>query len=118
MIEKTIKGWKVQEQPEGLIFKRVCLWDEVPVNLAAEQLNEYTFKGMIEDNGALLMLFVRNGLCHLMRLSTGEEGNIIIKTLQMHYADFKQIYKGFFDPDKIEQQNTKQIIEGTEVTRE
>ena len=108
MIKKTMKDWKVQEQPEGLIFKRIRFWDEVPAHLAAERVKEYTIKGMLEDDGALIMLLAKDGKYYLMRISIGEEGNIIIKTLQMHSTDFKLFYKGFCDPDKPEQ-NTRQM---------
>lgn len=110
MFDKSVNSWAVHEEPEGLIFKRICLWDEMPVDRASERLNGYVIRGMLQDENDLIMLLLKDGNYRLMKISTGEDINHIIRTIQMHPSDGHQIYKGFFDPDKIER-NTRQIIE-------
>ena len=110
MIEKTVNSWKVHEEPEGLIFKRICLWDEMPVDRASERLNGYVIRGMMQDDGALIMLLLKDKNYRLMKISAGEDVNHVIRTIQMHPSDGRQVLKSLFAPEKAER-NTRQIIE-------
>lgn len=110
MIEKTMNGWKIHEEPEGLTFKQVCLWDTLPAHCATDKLNNYIIRGIFENDGDLFLMLVKNGCYRLMRISTGEEGNHIIDVLQLGHEDFRYIYKLYCEQDEPKQ-NSKQIIE-------
>ena len=109
MLNCLDKGWNVHEAPDGLTFEHTCTWNTLPAHNVSGILKEYVVKGIFEDGHSLMILTVKTGIPKLLKLSAGEEGNIVIRLMELTQGEYKQVFDMLQHPAAVHP--GRQIIE-------
>lgn len=108
MLNKTVNGWNIEETENGISFEHRSTWKQIQACRTPEILRDYMIKGIYENNGALIIPIVKNGVCKLMKIEA-ENGCQYISIIEdVPTGAFRRILKLFCE---IEETGSGRIIE-------
>lgn len=100
MNEKSMNGWSIEEDNNGVRFSQYNTWEDVQ---SKKDFNDYKICGMFEDNGSLfVVLESAEKLNRLLKVTQFADGRFYFQTMRITKEDFHNIIITFCDPNAAE----------------